>query len=275
MRDRSISMKRWFFCALAVFGSVGSTEAMSSPYTVDGSHVSKVDQWYQTTHKLDNGPHNVMAIEFSIDGYIYGVNPYADTLERIDPESGIAEIVGPLGVDLDPGDLDEDAQGQLWMLEYGPARLYTIDRTSGTATLHCEPDDETILGLVSIGDQMYTTSSAQVPSANPGCGLEYLYRGGYSLHLEHGPGGYVYILGFYHVGWHYTVYTFTRYDPETGQSSRLGEIGRPDGSGALWSLTFDPADLQPHPPPVPALDSSGIAILIAFVAAAALSRLRP
>jgi len=142
---------------------------------------------------IGTGGRSVSAIEYSVDGFIDGVSPYADTLGRIDPATGPVETIGSLEFDLEwSADLDDGAQGQLWMLVPFPGRLCSIDRISGAATLRCQEDDIDVTGLVSIGDTMYTTRWAQSPPANPGCGLECL--GGSRQHLDLGPDGWVHEL---------------------------------------------------------------------------------
>jgi hypothetical protein len=61
-------------------------------------------------------------------------------LVRIDPETGAATAIGPLGsVSPSDGGLDIDAAGVLWGIEdaglRNPGRLFTVDTTTGQATV--------------------------------------------------------------------------------------------------------------------------------------------
>lgn len=265
-------MKAKLCCASLAILAAAATTGYGGPYSIHNYDLVKIDPWYQTRTVIGTGGPLLSAIEYSVDGFIYGVNPVADTLERIDPATGLTETIGPLGFDLDwLADLDEDAQGQLWMLVPGPGRLYSIDRTSGAATLDCQADDIEITGLVSIGDTMYTTTWAQNPPPGPGCGLEYL--GGPVLYLELGPDGWVNGLYYQWVTWHWGYDIFYRMNPTSGEYQELGRFfsGLTD---SMWSLTFDPTEQPPSARPIPILEWPGRALMIILLALAGIGVIR-
>ena len=71
---------------------------------------------------------------------LYGVNGVADTLLRIDPETGRGQVVGPLGIDIDGGGLDFACDGTLWGFSRSETGvdvgvLYTVDIDTGAATV--------------------------------------------------------------------------------------------------------------------------------------------
>lgn len=257
-------MNRALVLAAVVFLASQSTLAFGGPYSIENYHVVRIDPRFQTATPIGNGPHNVTAIEFSQDGSIYGVNHSLDTLVRIDPATGMTETIGPLGIDLDWGsDLDEDSQGQLWMLEEATGALYNIDRFTGAAELHCQADDDGIFGLVSIDGTTYTNSWLPITTQNPGCGLEYL--GGLSKHLEHGPDGWIHGLYFQWVTWHWGYNVFYRHHPTSGETEVLGRF-IDDFGGGMWGLTFDPTE-QPPAPAIPALNRNGSLVLLLMLIA--------
>jgi len=257
-------------CCVALLVLTGATTAVfGGPYSIYNHDLVKLDWLYRTRTVIGIGGHSVSAIEYSVDGFIYGVNPSADTLERIDPTTGLTETIGQLGIDLDwTADLDEDARGQLWMLELGTGRLYTTVRTSGAAALHCQTDDTEIAGLVSIGDTMYTTTWAQFPPTSPGCGLEYL--AGWAFHLEEGPEGWVHGIYYQWVTWHWGYDIFYRIHPTSGESEELGRFYSYPGE-SMWGLTFDPTEQPPPAFPIPALGWPGRALLTLLLAIAGIT----
>jgi len=215
-----------------------------------------MDPSYQTAVTIGYVSPGVVSIEFSIDGFIYGVDPVFDTLVRIDPLSGVSETVGPLGVDFDwDTDLDEDEQGQLWLLQRFVGKLYSIDTTTGAATFQCQADNPEIFGLA-IHDGRFLTTFYPPDPPDPGCGFEYVTS--YTLYLEKGPDGWIHGLHFYPLGFQYTIYVFFRIDPTTGVHEELGTFG--PGGGAYWGLTFDPTEQPPHAAPIPTLGWSGQAL---------------
>ena len=76
-------MKRALFCIVAIFGS--GAVCTAGPYTIRHDGIVKIDPWYQTATPIGGGYSGLDSIEYSQDGWLYGVNPLLDTLERIDP----------------------------------------------------------------------------------------------------------------------------------------------------------------------------------------------
>lgn len=262
-------MKRVLLVVVAVMLAGRVAAAGSGPYSSLSGEVVRIDPSYQRTVPIGNGNQNVEAIEYSTDGFIYGLNSALDTLIRIDPSTGVAETVGPLGIDLDwRADLDEDDQGQLRMLVSETGELFTIDRTSGAASLQCQANNTLLGGLVTLDGSLYTTSYYPDPP-DPGCELEYI--GGYAPYLERGPEGWIHGLNYWYLP-QFVYCDFFRIDPTSGNMEELGTFVY--FWDVLEGLTFDPME-QPTPAPIPTLGWQGRAMLILLLAiagAAILSR---
>ena len=244
-------MKRILFFVVAVMLAGRFAAAIGGPYSSLSGEVVRIDPSYQTTIPVGNDNQNVEAIEFSEDGFIYGVNPVWDTLIRIDPSTGVAETVGPLGVDLGWNtDLDEDDQGQLRMLVGETGKLFAIDRASGAASLQCQANNTLLGGLVTLDGFLYTSSYYPDPP-DPGCGLEYI--SGYAPYLERGPDGWIHGLNYWYLP-QFVYCDFFRIDPTSGNREELGTFAyfwdRLDG------LTFNPAE-QALPSPIPTIGWQG------------------
>jgi len=249
-------MKRVLFSVVVVMLVGRFSVAQGGPYSILNGEIVKIDSSYQTTVPIGGDSQNVEAIEYSADGFLYGVNSIWDTLIRIDPSTGVAETVGPLGIDLDgSADLDEDSQGRLWMLEGNTGRLYQIDRASGAASLQCQANNIYLGGLVILDGAMYTTTHFPDPP-DPGCGLEYVQP--FAPYLERGQEGWIHGLRYQYLP-QIVSCIFFRIDPTTGSEEELGRfVYRWDWLGGL---TFDPAEQAP-PPPIPTLGWQGRAVLI-------------
>jgi hypothetical protein len=257
-------MKPFVFFGMVLILAGRTAAAYGGPYAIEEDHIVRIGPWYQSATPIPNGPHPVCAIEFSRDGALYGVNPYADALVKIDPTTGDMETVGPLGVDAPwPTFLDEDDDGQLWMLITDSAtQLYTIDRSTGAATLFCEPDSPYLGGLASIGGQRFTSSDYPSPP-DPGCGIEYIRDDTYFNSLDVGPDGWIWSLSCTAIGQWWSLCIFSRHDPVTGTSE---EVGRFEFGPWYSSLTFDPND-QPAPS-IPGLRPPGAVALALLLTAA-------
>jgi hypothetical protein len=255
-------MKGKLCCATAAVLIGSAVIGFAGPYSIHDHTLVKVDWSYQSVVSIGNIPSGVDSIEFSTDGFIYGVDTLNDTLVRIDPLNGQAETIGALGVDLEwVTDLDEDDLGQLWLLEGITGQLYSIDTTTGAATLRCEAGNPEIFGLAIDDGRFFTTDYPPDPP-DPGCGLEYVSS--YAFYLEKGPDGWIHGLSFYPFGFQYTVYVFFRVDPTTGIHEVLGEFG--PNAGDYWGLTFDPTEQPPPEAGIPATGRAGTVILIALLA---------
>lgn len=255
-------MKHTLFGTALMLLAAGVASALGGPYTVntDTNQLVRIDPGYQSMTAVADLPYAIEAIEYSTDGFIYGVSASADTLVRIDPDTGSVEIVGPLGVDLDwHADLDEDDQGTLWMLEGGAGGLYTIDRTTGSATLQCQADFPYISGLAIADGYRWTTRfDWPNPPQEPGCGLEFLFPSpSNSCELETADDGWIYIRSAWYLPQIVHI-TFSRFDPVHGNGELLGEF--PFFWGGLTGITFNPND-QPSAD-IPALGWRGAVILI-------------
>ncbi len=251
-------MKRKLCCAVLVILAGATTAAVAGPYSILSGTLVKIDSSYQTTFPIGDISNGVGSIDFSVDGFIYGVDAFSDTLVKIDPLNGNSETVGPLGVDLDWWtDLDEDGDGRLWLLQNGTGELFTIDRTTGAASLQCQADNPEVFGLAILDGRFFTSGYGPNPP-DPGCGLEFL--GGTIPYLEKGPDGWIHTLIAEPFGFQYTSYIFSRVNPTNGALQELGRFG-PGDIDEFYGLTFDPAEQVP-PPPIPTLGWQGRAMLI-------------
>lgn len=255
-------------CVAMIMIGGGFAAAHRGPYTVETfDGLVQIDPTYQNWTQIVDLPSEVVTIEYSVDGYIYGVDTALDTLLKIDPISGTVETVGPLGIDLDwHADLDEDETGTLWMLESVAGGLYTVDRTTGAATLQCQTDFPYVSGLAISDGRWWTTwlDSPNPPPPSPGCGLDFLWDDPSNVsQLESAADGWVYVQSVWWVPT-FGFFVFSRYDPETGAVEDLG--GFISHFGGLSGITFDPND-QPSPA-IPVLSRPGIAILILLLTGA-------
>jgi hypothetical protein len=256
-------MKRVLFVVVGIILSGRFAAAIGGPYSILSGEIVRIDTWYQTTTPIGGDSFNGAAIEYSEDGFLYGVDPFLDTLMRIDPSTGTAETVGPMGVDIDwDADLDEDDEGRLWILEGSTGKLYQIDRISGAASLHCQSSNSYLGGLVILSGRMYTTTYYPDPP-DPGCGLEYIGASAYASYLERGPEGWIHGLRYYALG-QSTGHVFFRINPTTGVEEELGRFVYFWDS--LYGLTFAPVDQLP--PAIPTLGWQGRAMLILLLAIA-------
>ena len=258
-------MNRKLCCAMLAVLIGTASIALAGPYTIFGSEIVRIDRRYQTMDSIGNGPHWCNAIEFSQDGYIYGVDH--DTLMRIDPLTGETETVGLLGVDLQGEvDLDEDVDGQLWLLQGFTGELFTIDKITGSANLQCQSSIPDAYGLVILDGRFVTTTYLTDPQ-DPGCGLEAIYSPR-TAYLEKGPDGAIHGLRYQAITFQWDVAVFFRIDPI---SNDFEELGRFSLSWAhILGLTFDPTE-QPISEPIPDLGWPGRALFTLMLAIAGIA----
>ena len=74
----------------------------------------------------------VTALAAASDGTIYGLDPAYDDLVTIDPATGEATAVGPLGISVENSGLDFDANGVLWGINVD-GTVFTINTLTGEA----------------------------------------------------------------------------------------------------------------------------------------------
>jgi hypothetical protein len=252
---------------LSIFGVlvVVPLFADAAAYTMVYGRLAKVDLRDGTWELVGPEPQDyVVSLEYSMDGFLYGVGQYSDSLMRIDPQTGASEIIGPLGVDVAwvIPDLAEDASGELWMLFEGG--LFRVDRTTGAAVLECQANSPYLSGLTFIDGQMITAIGYGLP-ADPGCGLEYM--GPFSINTATGPDNRIYLI--------HTVtppldpfYYILRFDPNSGTLQELAFFGR----RTLTGLAISPEQVPPMP--VPELGHSGVVALVVLMAMAGCLLLR-
>jgi hypothetical protein len=261
-------MNRKLCCVMVVILAGTTAAAFGDPYStmaLDGQLVM-IDITNQSIIPIGEPSCRPLALVYSFDGFLYAVEFESGpaNLVKMDPATGSAEWVGPLG---DIGifyslDLAEDANGQLWMLTHDT--LYTIDRETGTATVHCEADVERLSGLAFLGHRMVT--NVVIGNTNPGCGLENLEAT--APFLSTGPDGGLYGLIVAPWGWWSDI---VRINPATGEEEVLAHfLGM-----ALIGLACPPE--QQPPGKIPTLDWRGfllLAILLAAAGALTLARVR-
>lgn len=265
-------MNEKLVCAMASTLIGTAAIAFSGPYSIFDGEIVKINRGYQTMEPVGGGPHWLEAIEFSEDGHLYGVN--SDSLLRFDPLTGQAETVGPLGIVLDLEiDLDEDADGQLWLLQGFTGELFTIDKITGSANLQCQSSIPDIYGLVIIDGRFITTTYLTDPQ-DPGCGLEAIYSPRTS-YLEKGPDGAIHGLRYQAITFQWDAAVFFRIDPTSGAHEELGRFFL--GWSDMRGLTFDPTE-QPTPAPVPAIGWPSrvlFTLLLAIMGVSILTRFWP
>lgn len=264
-------MNRALVLSAIVFLASWSALAFGGPYSIENGHIIRIDPAYQTVTPIGNGPHNVTAIEFSQDGFIYGGNPYLNTFVRIDPVTGESETVGSLGIDVNSSiDLDEDESGQLRMLDMSDHTIYTIDRGTGAASLECQSANLYLSGLASRDGLLWTTTGHPDPPILD-CGLNVFQSANYRpiVNLDWAQDGQLY--GFRDVSqFQFGAFSFIRIDPSTGDEEEMGIFYYADGTGGLEGLTFDPTE-QPPAPAIPALNRHGVLLLVLILIAAGVS----
>jgi hypothetical protein len=194
----------------------------------------------------DGVDQNCSGSDLACATWMYTINEYSNTVERVDVDTLNFEVIGPLGVAFDFGDLayDQDS-GTLYMVDgRGAEGLYTVDLATGAATLVGIHGVTDLFGLTvdtstgrlygaSFGGGGYggagaffeldTNSGAATYIGNPGVGLDSLtYDADRDLiiGMEAGPGR------FYSI------------NPATGAGTLLGGSLFVNNGGMAW----DPLD---------------------------------
>jgi len=236
---------------------------VASPYTIANSQLARIDLRTSTLEMIGTASFgSVTCLEYSEEGFLFGIDAQSDTLIRIDPQTAASETIGPLGVDFGygVGDLAEDGAGQLWYLAEG--ELYRIDRVTGNANHECQGASPDLHGLTFLDGRLVTSSGLYMPP-EPGCGLEYVGVGSNSIAT--GPDGRIYWIYITTVPWD-PFFIIARFDPDSGTRQDLF-ISRT----GLEGLAVAPGQLLM---PIPGLGPVGTAILIVLTAAAAVFLLR-
>lgn len=132
---------------LGLVGQASATPLLGSSFAGSGGAVLyDLDPLTgQASNPRSTGVDNLVGIAFSPDANLYGLsnstapnNP--NSLFRIDPTTGAAQLVGPTGLsDVTEGDLAFDlTTGTLygiWNLDQGRRQLFTLDTQTGAASV--------------------------------------------------------------------------------------------------------------------------------------------
>ncbi len=253
--------KLWLLIAAVLMTIVQMAKA--EVYTIAGSGLAKVNLYNSSLEMIGTASFgSVTCLEYSEDGFLFGIDAQYDTLLRIDPQTAAIETIGPLGVDVGygVGDLAEDDAGQLWYLAEG--ELFRIDRVTGNASFECQGASPGLHGLTFLDGRLVTSSGMYLPP-DPGCGLEYVAAS--SSSLATGSDGRVYWIYITTVPWD-PFFIIRRFDPDSGAGQDLF-ITRT----GLEALAVAPEQLMM---PIPGLGTAGAAILIVLTAGAAVILLR-
>ena len=273
---RQLPLKRWSLFALLLFTHpLLGTEVVDTFYSTysewgqPGSILVKLEipeeGWIGSFSRIGNIGKLVECLEFSQDGFFYGVDVLGDSLVRIDPVTGEGAAVGNLGVfstgfENSP-DLSEDENGQLWML--AEHVLYRVDRATGIAQFSCQANAP-VDGLTFLNGEKITCMGCP---GEPGCGL---LKGGPDFGgLEAGTDGWVY--GFFPLAPTADGVGMIRVNPATGEQESIH---------ALWwgytlvGLSLGPAAPQQGAMPIPALSGRAAVAMCVLLAAAGFALLR-
>ncbi|TRY32338.1 S8 family serine peptidase [Aliiglaciecola sp. M165] len=151
------------------------TDASSFPTPILGYSINARDELYQFNITLQTSllignlglNFDFEGIAFNTDGYLYAVEDSNSDLYKIDPQTGVAEFVGSLGVNVYEMGLTPDLEGNLYMV--GSGYLYSVDVQTGEATLIGDLgvfsidslafDGTTLFGLSAVGQgRLYSIS---------------------------------------------------------------------------------------------------------------------
>ena len=253
---------RLWLSIVGVLMTIGQM-ANAEVYTIAGSELAKVNLYNSSLEVIGTTSFgSVTCLEYSEEGFLFGIDAQSDTLIRIDPQTAAIETIGPLGVDFPygVGDLALDDAGQLWYLAEG--ELYRIDRVTGNANHECQGASPDLHGLTFLDGRLVTSSGLYMPP-EPGCGLKYVGVGSNSIAT--GPDGRIYWIYITTVPWD-PFFIIARFDPDSGARQDLF-ISRT----GLEGLAVAPGQLLL---PIPGLGRLGVSILVALMAVAAVFLLR-
>jgi DNA-binding beta-propeller fold protein YncE len=147
----SLVMRGWACLGAALF-LVAAVPVAATPLTgnsftgANGAVLYDIDPLTgHAGNPRSTGIDNLVGIAFSPDAHLYGLSnsaaaSYANSLFRIDPDTGASELVGPTGLgSVTEGDLAFDrTTGSLygfWNADQGQRQLFTLDTATGTATV--------------------------------------------------------------------------------------------------------------------------------------------
>ena len=219
------------------------------------------DGWIASFEQIGNIGIFVECLEFSQDGFFYGVDVLGDSLIRIDPVTGEGTPVGNMGVfatGMEGGpDLSEDEDGQLWM--FVDEVLYRVDRATGAASFDCQATSP-VIGLTFLNTEKITGVG---PPWEPGCGLR---KAGPDGLMETGTDGWVY--GMFALNPHSEGTGMRRMNPATGEQETVQALWWGYG---LIGISLGPDTPQQAETPIPTLDPRGVVVMCALLAVAAIA----
>lgn len=129
-------------CLYAIDFNASSTFT-SQLYRVNSANGTMIGAGLPIIHN-GNGLSSMVDVEFKSDGFLYAVTTFGgavvadrNRLFKINPITGQAQLIGPLNIgNIGEGDLSFDSAEVLYLTTSdSPARLYTVNLTSGAGTL--------------------------------------------------------------------------------------------------------------------------------------------
>jgi hypothetical protein len=83
----------------------------------------------------DDSDQDCSGYERTCNTWLYTIDRTTSSLERIDADTGVGEVIGPLGVAFTRGDLAYDQGTRTMFMVAGGTELYTVDLVTGAATV--------------------------------------------------------------------------------------------------------------------------------------------
>jgi hypothetical protein len=168
----------------------------------------------------------------------YGIDTPNDRLFRVDLTTGVAAVVGSLGVDVTSAGMDFDASGTLWAIldvaETPGTGLYTVDLTTAAISLVVATDDIGGRGCAFVSGTLYHTSNSALATLDTSTGVSTIvgYLGFNAPSLASTPSGSLFCLKN-------NPLELASVNPTTGAGSIIGST-----LGSFANLSFDPVSEQ-------------------------------
>lgn len=214
------------------------------------------------------------ALTFHPSGTLFAIDYVEDRLLTVDPVTGAAHVVGPLGLGIGSysAAFTADACGRLWLLAYtqgGATVLHELDPESGLTTPGV-PTAETVLGVAANGEALVGIAAADLsrlvridPATGEVDDVLSLEAGNYlPLDLEYSPDGDLWGAGFLNVPIDPLPSAEFRIDP----AGRVFPVRAPFYTSS-FAISAPPGACGGSPAPaIPAASSAGLAVLATLLA---------